>query len=235
VRELTIRRSLVVMVAVALILVLPPLAAAGTIVTSGHGEVTADPDIVDIRFEVASLDSLPLAAVASTAEKYKSVQAALERLGIRQGDIVTTSFHVREKKEQNHRTGDIVSLGHEAIHAVKITIKDFTKIGSVVDAAMRAGATRLSGLDFRTTAAEALSEEALQAAVSRALQAATLMAKAAGGRLGALVEMNSEGYGANDVTGQAMAAGVPAVPIVIVPDKMIVRKRVSAKWEFVEQ
>jgi len=232
---MTIRESLAAMAAVALILVLPPFAAAGTVVTSGHGEAMADPDIVDIRFEVASLEGLPLAAVASTAEKYKSVQAALERLGIRQGDIVTTSFRVREKKEQNQRTGDIVSLGHEAIHAVKITIKDFAKIGSVVDAAIRAGATRLSGLDFRTTAAEALSEEALKAAVNRALQAAALMATAAGGRLGALVEMNSEGYGAADVTGEEMAVGVPAVPIVIVPDKIIVRKRVSAKWEFVEQ
>jgi len=212
----------------------PFSAGAGNIVTSGYGEVRAAPDLVDIRFEVASIADLPLAAVEATAEKYTSVQVALGRLGIERSDIVTTSFRVNEKKDRNPKTGEVVSLGHEATHAIKMTIKDFAKIGAIVDAAMRAGATRLSGLDFGTTSAESINDAALESAVRRALQTATLMATAAGGRLGALVEMSSEGHVNVDVA-ESVAAGSPAVPIVIVPDKLIVRKRVSAKWEFVEQ
>ncbi len=233
---ITKRWAPLALVVAALAMAVPPSAGAGSIVTSGYGEVMAAPDLVDIRLEVASVDDLPLVAVEATAEKYKSVQAALEKLGIKRGDIITTTFRVNAKQDRNYKTGEIVTLGQEATHAIKVTIKDFAKIGPIVDAAMAAGATRLSGLDFRTTAAESLNDAALESAVKRALKTATLMATAAGGQLGALVEMNSEGYISSEVTdSMSMAAGVPAVPIVIVPDKLVVRKRVSVKWEFVEK
>lgn len=233
---ITKRWAPLALVVAALAMAVPPSADAGSIVTSGYGEVMASPDLVDIRFEVTSVDDHPLAAVQATAEKYKSIQAVLGKLCVKQGDIVTTSFRVVTKQERNPQTGVVVTLGQEAIHAIKMTVNDFAKIGPIVDAAMAAGATRLSGLDFRTTAAESLNSAALESAVQRALQSATLMATAAGGQLGALVEMNSEGHTVSDaVDAMSMAAGVPAVPIVIVPDKLVVRKRVSAKWEFVER
>src|SRR5207253_7418024 len=119
-----------------------------------------------------------------------AVIAALKNAGVAAADIQTSQISLSPQTDQNGTT--IVGYAASASIDVKTTIG---KAGSIVDAAVGAGADGVSGPSLSRSDEDALHRDALKKAVSDAGDKAKAIASAAGLTLGG-VQTIVEGGGA---------------------------------------
>jgi uncharacterized protein YggE len=77
--------------------------------------------------------------------------------------------------------------GYQAANSVSVTVRELASTGSLIDAALAAGATSMDGLDFHVDDPSAAEEKARQLAIADARRRAATIAEAAGVRLGAVI------------------------------------------------
>jgi len=152
-----------------------------TITVSGDGSVTTVPDRASFSFTVDSRAATAKAALAQNADAAAAVIAALKSAGVASRDLQTgqVSLEPQENADGTAVVGYIASNTVSAATAI-------AKAGALVDAAVDAGATGVSGPTFTRSDAESLYDEALKAAVANAGDKATTLAAAAGLTLGAV-------------------------------------------------
>jgi uncharacterized protein YggE len=140
------------------------------------GSVTkfVTPDKVEIVLAVDTLDKLAQASQSNNANISDAVRAALKKAGVQDSEIKTVSYSVNEEFDWNKETGESMSKGYRTSNSIQVTLTDIKKAGAVVDAAVNAGANKVSGITFGLTAAKEL--EIRTAALSEA--SATAKAKA---------------------------------------------------------
>jgi uncharacterized protein len=111
-------------------------------------------------------------------------------------------------------------------------------LGKVIDAAVSAGATDVSSIQYLVSNTEDARRTALADAVKHARDEADVIARAAGGTLGRLIAVNSGGVaqpGYNEYQPMILASSSASVrsPTPIVPGELTVAAQVFARWEFV--
>lgn len=223
----------------ALVLVSPCTAAdlePGTIRVSAKQVEVCDADFAIVSFEIVMVDSSSASKVAGdVAKRHNNISSNLKPLGFRPEDLTTTKFAVEEVIDKDFRTNQTVFKGYRAQHSVKIRVSDFQIIGKIVDAVLKGGATRVTGIKFGSTEEEKYYDIALEKAVQRAKKEAEIAASAVGEKLGHLsylhfdlqpFDVEGASYSNESATNQ-----LPSVPTIIVPDKIKVRVSVSAGWE----
>jgi uncharacterized protein YggE len=136
-----------------------------------------------------------------------------------------------------------VSLPPEflARNTVRATVRRIDDTGKVIDAALAAGATSISSVQFSSPNTDEARRNALAIAVAQAQRDAETIAKASGGTLGRLVSMSSSNPGGPMVpyasdTYFAYAggeAGGTSYSTMINPREMSVFVFVSGRWEFI--
>ena len=87
-------------------------------------------------------------------------------------------------------------------------MRDVTKVASVIDALVGAGANEIGGINFMVSQASKLLDEAREKAIADARRKAEIYAKAAGVTLGAPLSISEEGARRPDVRSK-MAARWP--------------------------
>jgi uncharacterized protein YggE len=83
-------------------------------------------------------------------------------------------------------------IGYVTAHRLEIRIENREKVGEVIDAAIAAGARSIDKIEFASTKADSAQRVALGKAVRDARERAEIMAQAAGGSLGPLIEVMTE-------------------------------------------
>ncbi len=181
-----------------------------TITVTGTGTVTAVPDRASFDFGVDVKAATAADALARSASLSRAVIAALESAGVAKADLQTTQVSLNP---QSSPDGTSI-VGYEATGSVSATAA-IAKAGSIVDAAVGAGATTVSGPGLSRSDADALGKQALAKAVDDAKARAQALADAAGVSLGR-VESIVDGGGASPMpfAGKASfgAADVPVEP-----------------------
>jgi len=206
------------------------------IVVGASGKVSVKPDMAEFGALVKSVAKNADQAAARTAEKYRAVQQALRQAGIPPEDAPTASFTVAPQWEWNQSQGKNVLNGYSARHLIMVKVRNLSLAGKAVDAAVQAGADEVQQITFSSSRFDALRRQALAAAVANARGDAEIMAKAAGGRLGGLIELSVgqplyRPSPAMDV--MAMKASSPeAVPTEIAPSEEDIVVHVSSRWRF---
>ena len=108
--------------------------------------------------------------------------------------------------------------------------------GAIVDAALGAGANMISSLSFFASSIADARREAISAAVASARADAEAMARAAGGSLGALVELSTGGPTIPPRPMYEMARfdirSAQAEPTPVNPGQQTVTVIVTARWQF---
>jgi hypothetical protein len=89
-------------------------------------------------------------------------------------------------------SGKNVLKGYVARHVVRVTVRDLRLVGAAVDAAVQAGVGNVEEIQFFSSRQEALRREALDLAVRKARMDGDVMANAAGGKLGALMDLTAD-------------------------------------------
>jgi uncharacterized protein len=166
-----------------------PAQPAPQIVATGIGEATVVPDRGVISFAVETRSATAAAAGAANAKLQTAVIAALRAKGVLPEHISTSGFSV----EANERfdSGQRKVVGYIARNSVMVDVQKIETVGGLIDAALTAGANSVGGLRYYSTKFESIRRTALESAVQRAKADAEVMARAAGGSLGAPLEISA--------------------------------------------
>lgn len=184
--------------------------STSTVTVTGNGTVTAVPDQASFSFTVQTKAATAAAALARNGNDTKAVIAAVEAAGVPEASIQTAQVSL-DPVVSNDGTSIVAYTAFDTITVTKLAI---AKAGSIVDAAVGAGATDVSGPSLELSAQDALYNKALKDAVANAKSKAQALADAAGRSLGEVVSI-VEGGGAVPVpfpVGATKDASTPIEP-----------------------
>jgi uncharacterized protein YggE len=189
-----------------------PAAAAPsrTITVNGTGIVTTVPDEAQFTFGVSTTAPSAKAALTGNAARMNRLIAALKAAGIAPADIQTAEISLSPNTNEN---GSKV-LSFTASNSVTVKTKQIAKAGSIVDAAVGAGANLVSGPSLGPSDQSALQRSALQKAVADARGRALAIAQAAHVRLGRVMTVDETSSTPVQFAPTAKAAaGAPSTPV----------------------
>ncbi len=136
---------------IALVLVLAFFAFQGNITSSedkiitasGDATITTMPDKAEVYVRITTNNTDANLAKTANQDINNKVIAALKKLGLSDSDIETTSYDLR--KNQVWEDNSYVDKGYIAETTLKVSTKDLSKAGSIIDASVSAGA---QGIDY---------------------------------------------------------------------------------------
>lgn len=159
-------------------------AEAGGITVVGTASVVSTPDRAELSFGVESQGKTARAALAANAAEMRKVIAAVKAAG--GTDVKTQSVSLSPRYNEQNDVQAFV-----AGNSVSAGIKDFSKAGALIDAAVAAGANQVYGPSLSSGDQTKQYRQALKAAVANARASAQVLAAAADlslGRVTAIVE-----------------------------------------------
>jgi len=206
-------------------------APAPTINATGVGRREVAPDKATIVLGVETRSKTPAAAAAANADRSTRIRTALARAGVAEKDIATARYSLHF--EQGRTPAD---TQYVATNMVTVVTRNLDQVGRLIDTGLGAGANNINSLYYDLTDRTSAESGALSDAVADAKRQAEVMAQAAGGRLGDLVELGTQQpqyrpYAA-DVPMMRMEASM-AAPTPVSPGAVTVTASVAARWRFV--
>ena len=157
---------------------------------TGDGSVTAVPDQAEFDFTVDTRAATAKAALTQNATAAAAVVAAVKNAGVADADIQTSEVSL---SPQTNQDGTQI-IGYSASNSISVK-STIPKAGSIVDAAVGAGADGVSGPSLSLSDQDAQYRDALKKAVAAAHAKAQTLADAGGLTLGG-VQTIVEGAGA---------------------------------------
>ena len=211
------RAPLAVPLIAALLLATPALAQAerpAMISVSGEATVSVPPDMAEIDGGFTSEAKTAREASDASNAAMGKVMLALKAASIEQKDIQTSRLSLQPQTQNApNRSGPPSIIGYRASNHVTIRLRDVTKVASVIDMLVGAGANDIGGINFMVSAASKLLDEAREQAFADARRKAEIYAKAAGVTLGAPLSI-SEGNASVPMFRTKMAmAPMAAAPV----------------------
>ncbi|TLU87762.1 MAG: DUF541 domain-containing protein [Chlorobium sp.] len=206
------------------------------VVVSATGKVAVKPDMAEFGVVIISDAKTADKAAADTAERYRMVQNALRTAGIPLEDAPTAAYTVAPRWEWEQSLGKNVLKGYSARHTIMVKVHSLGSTGRAIDAAVQAGATEVQNVSFSSSSYEVLRQQALVAAVSNARKDASIMAQAAGGALGQLIEVTVSQpiYGDRPfMEPMALRASPAQAPTEIAPSEQDIIVTVNSRWRFI--
>jgi len=163
-----------------------------TLRVEGTGEVKAQPDEAFIDLAVETLASTAKAAGEQNAKKMEKVIAALTGAGIHRKEIQTRNYSVYPDYAPPAPNETEAKLrGYRVSNVVSVHVTELSRVGSLLDQALAAGANRVDQVRFGLARQEAVQGEALRQAVTRARKSAEVLAASLGVKLGAVVDAST--------------------------------------------
>lgn len=179
-------------------------ATGPALMVSAEAEVMVAPDRAHVGISVETRGRTPQLAGSENARIQAAVIDAIRRHGVASAQIQTRALQVNPEQQYPREGGRPTVIGYIARNYVSVEIRDLAKIGAIVDAALSQGATNVSGPNFALANPDSARREALDAAVRKALADAQVMARAAGVRLGPILELSTAGADVQPIAGMRM-------------------------------
>jgi uncharacterized protein YggE len=170
----------------ALVLSTPALAQSDfppAISVTGEASISAPPDLASVDAGVASDAKTAREASEANNAAMAKMLAALKSANIEPKDIQTSRLSLQPQYAPN-RSGPSSVVGYRASNRVTVRIRDVTKVASVIDTLVGAGANDIGNIAFEVSQASKLLDDAREKAVADARRKAEIYAKAAGVALG---------------------------------------------------
>lgn len=195
-----------------------PAHEPASLLVGATAEIRVVPDRAELSIAVESRARTAAQASSETARVQAAVLQAIRRQGVAAAEIQTRSVHVTPEYQYPREGGRPTVTGYVARNDVTVTLSDLTKVGPVIDAALGQGATNVAGPRLTVANPDSARREALEAAVRKALADAQVMARAAGVRVGRVLEMSTHSGGdvlelARPAVMMRAAPDAPATPV----------------------
>lgn len=197
------------------ILTSDPANRNNVITVSGMGEAYAVPDIATFGFTSRHESKEVKEAQAEVSKQVAEVVASLEKLGIKEKDIKTTSYNSYPKYEwRDNRaacdgyscppSGEQVLVGYEQSQSIEVRVRDLEKVSDVLQALGDASVDSLYGPNFEVDDDDAVKTAARKEAIAKANAKAEELASELGVKLGKIVSFSDS---SNDFAPYPMARG----------------------------
>jgi len=160
---------------------------------SGSGEAKASPDVAYVTVGVITEGKRAQEAAQANANLTQKVMDALRGRGIAEKDIQTSNYSVQPRYEDRPGRPPVIA-GYQVSNQVRATVRKLDSVGSVIDAALDAGANNVQDVYFGLEAREKAEAEALTKAVQDARRKAETLAKAAGVRVVSVLQIQEGGF-----------------------------------------
>lgn len=181
------------------------LATSDTVTTTGHGVAAAVPDEATISAGVHTQAGSAADALAQNAKLMNAVVAALKRAG--GADLQTEQVSLSPQQDAQ---GQVTAYTADDSVSAKATIAD---AGSLIDAAVGAGANTVGGPTLDVSGRDALYRDALKKAVADARAKAEALAEAGGFGVGQVSSVTEQSADAPVPMFQAAVAKSDAPPV----------------------
>ncbi len=193
-----------------------PTQPPSLISVTGEARISVPPDLAQIDAGVTSEAKTAREASDANNAAMGKVLLAVKGAGIDEKDYQTSRLSL-QPEYTTAKTGTPTTIaGYRASNRVMIRLHDITKVASVIDTLVTAGANDIGGINFMVSQASKLLDDAREQAVADARRKAEIYAKAAGVTLGTPISISEEGAAEPlfraRMMGGKMAAAAP-VPI----------------------
>ncbi|HVA30121.1 MAG TPA: SIMPL domain-containing protein [Gaiellaceae bacterium] len=183
--------------------------AATTITVTGNGTVSSVPDRASLGFSVETRAKTAVAALAQNASAATKLIQALKGAGVSSADIQTSQVSLSPQTAPNGNT----IVGYDASASVSVGAP-IAQAGRLIDTAVAAGATGVTGPSLSLSGEAGLYRAALKQALADAKLKAQALAEGSGLTLGAIQSI-AEGSAATPLPQAGKlgsAAGTPVEP-----------------------
>jgi uncharacterized protein YggE len=196
---------------------------------TGEANVSVAPDQAMIDGGVTTEAKTAREASDANNAAMGKVLLALKGAGIDEKDYQTSRLSLQPQYPPNpNRAGPPVISGYRASNRVTIKVRDVTKVASMIDVLVGAGANEIGGINFVVTQTSKLLDEAREQAIADARRKAQIYAKAAGVALGEPIAI--EEGGAPTPMFRSKVAGGMAAPAPVAQGEETLSVTVSVSW-----
>jgi len=206
------RAPLFAAIAAGTLLAAPALAQTvppAMISVTGEATVSVPPDQAQVDAGVTTEAKTAREASDANNAAMGKVLLALKGAGIEEKDYQTSRLSLQPESAPNRTAGPATIVGYRVSNRVTIRLRDVSKVASVIDTLVGAGANDIGGINFTVSQASKLLDDAREQAIADARRKAEIYAKAAGVTLGAPLSI-SEGGTPVPIPFRRMAAGMAA-------------------------
>jgi hypothetical protein len=207
-----------------------------TILVTGQGEVTGAPDLAIVAVAVETTAPKAADAVNENATRSANVAAALKAL-IEKDDKLTTTRYSLDPRYEPVKPGQPSEpriTGYVAHNEVQVETHKIDGVGTLIDAAIAAGANHVSSLQFTLSNRNEPLRAALEKAGAEARAQAESVAKALGVKLKGVVSATTSTAPVVQprfFEGRAMAAMEVRPPTPIEPGTVSVSANLQVMYE----
>lgn len=204
-----------------------------TFTVSGEGKVTIVPDIALVQVGVTSQGPTVTRVQQDLNAKINAMSEAIKKLGVDAKDIKTSYYNISPTYDYSSDNQRIT--GYQANSNLTIKVRKIDNANAVIDAATAQGANQVGGVSFDVDDKTKAENQAREAAVADAKSKADAAAKAAGFKLGRVINY-SEGGGAGSRpimydADEKLSMAASGVPTQVEPGSSEVTVNVTLSYE----
>lgn len=186
-----------------------------TVTVTGIGEVSVAPDVADVVIGVSVQKPTVKEAQSAAATAMSAAIAAVKKDGVADKDIVTVDVSLNPVYDYGSGNSVPRLVGQSFSNTVKVTVRDLTGLGAVIDDSIAAGATTVQGVSFRLNDPKTVEAQARQLAMTDARTKADALASASGVQVkgvGSIAEVTTSSpimYASGTLDKAALSASTP--------------------------
>jgi uncharacterized protein YggE len=183
-----------------------------TITVTGSAQTVVSPDEATISIAVVRQAPSAGTALAATNEANKATRDRLRSLGVADTDVRAGTLGLQPTMAYDGPTPR--TTGYEGRIGFTIIVRSVANLDDILTQLVGSGVSELHGVSFGSSHATEAEDDARRAAIADAHRKATVLAEAAGRRLGAAVSIREDmdNYGAVRNSSFAMKASAEAMP-----------------------
>lgn len=207
-----------------------PVLPGPQIVITATGEARLSPDRATVYVGVETRGPSASVAARDNAQRQRAIIDAIVKAGVSRSQIATENYTVAPDSRFDPATRKTTVNGYVVSNVVRVDLQRVDQVSPVLDAALASGANQINSLDFYASNADSARREALGRAVIRARADAEAAATAAGGAIGALLELVTMDGGPQPVFRAMNAAQAGTTPIE--SGQQRIQVSVTTRWEY---
>ena len=164
-----------------------------TLTVTGTSVIAAVPDLATLQIGVTTNGTTAAEAMAANSKALAVVIARLQAAKIAPRDYQTSSLSLNPNWVNNAAGTASEIQGYTASNMLTVRVRAIDQVGTVLDAVISNGANALNSLSFGLQNPRPVEDEARKQAVADAVARATLIATAAGSKLGPVLSITEGG------------------------------------------
>jgi uncharacterized protein YggE len=162
-----------------------------SIQVSGTAVVNVIPDRVLIQLGIQSNGTTPQRVEAANSATINKIIRALKTQGIEEKDIVTDWYVINPIYDDGN---SLTIEGYRIDNIVAVTLRDISKVNTVIVAALSAGANQVVNVEFYLSDLRKYRDQARELAMKAAQEKAGDLASAAGAQTGCVMSINENSW-----------------------------------------